>query len=306
MVNFVIMFVCLVAGGFIRRRAKFAVRDAKPLNTIILWLSLPSVVLTQIPVLIRSGGVTSELAVAAVTPWVGFVVTGLLVLLGARVFGWTRGTIGALALTAGLGNTSFVGLPVVEALFGEAGVRIALLIDQLGTFLIVATLGLLVASIYAGRDLSFSTVAKRVLLFPPFLAFLASVAWGFSSLPVEGLAVEALKKIGGTLVPLALLSVGWQLELDLKTFRQYGPRLAFGLGLKLFVWPLMVVAALGSTGLVYQVNAIEAAMAPMITAAIVASDFELESELAQLMVGLGIPLSVLTLWVWATALKFIS
>jgi len=305
MINFVIMFVCLLAGAFIRRCAKLSIRDVRPLNTIIIWFSLPAVIVTQIPLLIRSGGVTSDLSIAVATPWFNFFCSIAFVVALGRMFGWSRGVIGALGLTAGLGNTSFVGLPVVEALFGEPGTRIAILLDQMGSFLILATLGLLVASICAGRELTVATVGKRVLTFPPFVAFVAAVAWGVSGAPVEGFFVEALKRIGTTLLPLALLSVGWQLELNLKTLKQYALPLSCGLVFKLLLWPLIVVAFTGHSTLATQVNAIEAAMPTMITSAVVAADFELESELAQLMVGLGIPLSAFTLWMWATLLKFI-
>ena len=52
-----------------------------------------------------------------------------------------------------------------------------------------------------------------------------------------------------------------------------------------------------------RVLVLEAAMAPMITGAIVATEFDLDSELAQAMVGLGIPLSLLTVPAWWFFLK---
>jgi predicted permease len=131
------------------------------------------------------------------------------------------------------------------------------------------------------------------------------LVWGATSLPIDGVAVEALKRLGSLLVPLALLSVGWQLDIRASVLRRFAMPLMIGLGFKLFLWPLAVVMIWGHEGLANSVNAIEAAMPPMITGAVVATDFELESELAQLMVGIGITLSVITLWMWSSALKFI-
>ncbi len=299
------MFICLIAGALIRRFGGFSVRDVRPLNTLILWLALPAVVLTQVPTLFQSGGVSGELARAIVTPWFNFLCALGVIAIVARLCRWPRAWIGALALTAGLGNTSFVGLPVVESLFGEPGTRIAILIDQLGSFLILATFGLVVASIYSGRELKATAVAKRILFFPPFIACLVAFAIGLSGVSLENTVFDALKRIGSLLVPLALLSVGWQLQLKLSVLRKFAAPLALGLAIKLLVWPLCVIALWGHAGLVAGVNAIEAAMPPMITGAVVAADFELESELAQLMVGLGIPLSVLTLLMWASVLNFI-
>jgi len=58
------------------------------------------------------------------------------------------------------------------------------------------------------------------------------------------------------------------------------------------------VGLLGQTGPVIRVTVFEAAMGSMIGAAIVAMDHDLDPALVTLMVGLGIPLSFLTLPCW--------
>jgi predicted permease len=68
----------------------------------------------------------------------------------ARLGGLSRETTGALIFTAGRANTSFVGLPMIEAFFGRHGIGLGLVIDQLGSYLVLATLGILVASIFSG------------------------------------------------------------------------------------------------------------------------------------------------------------
>jgi predicted permease len=51
---------------------------------------------------------------------------------------------------------------------------------------------------------------------------------------------------------------------------------------------------------VREATVLQNAMAPMVSGAILASEHELDPDLAALMVGLGIPLSFLTapLWLW--------
>ena len=62
---------------------------------------------------------------------------------------------------------------------------------------------------------------------------------------------------------------------------------------------LLFAVVLGAEGDILQVTVFEAAMAPMIGASIVALDHELDPPLLTLMIGIGIPLSFLTLPVWA-------
>ena len=84
---------------------------------------------------------------------------------------------------------------------------------------------------------------------------------------------------------------------------ELGP-LGLGLLYKLVLGPaviaLLYVGMLGGSGTVMQVTLFEAAMAPMITAGIIAVDHDLNPPLVTLMLGIGIPLSFLTLpgWWW--------
>jgi malate permease and related proteins len=111
---------------------------------------------------------------------------------------------------------------------------------------------------------------------------------------------ELLRRLGATLAPIALVSVGYQLQLSL--VRGRGLALTVGLLFKLVIAPalilLLFVRWLSGDGQVLNVTVFEAAVAPMIGASIVAIDHELNPPLVTLMVGLGIQLSFVTLPVW--------
>ncbi|RYZ65595.1 MAG: AEC family transporter [Proteobacteria bacterium] len=302
MSNFVIIAVCLIGGFIVRRLGHFRREDAKPLNTVVLWLSLPALIFTEVPKIFRFATLSHEMLWVAGMPWIQFTLILLLALVLRKAFGFGLKTVGAITLTAGLANTSFVGFPVVEAFYGVEGLRYALLADQLGSFLALATVGLVVASTCAGRSVSATQIVKRVVCFPPFVSFCLAVLWGFSSLPVEGFVIDACRRLGGTVVPLALISVGWQLELSRPALKHYRMPLFLGLAYKLVLFPMFFWMLLrffvAPESLMYRVTVLESAMGPMITAAVVAADFDLEPELAQLMVGIGIPVSLVSLSVW--------
>jgi len=76
-------------------------------------------------------------------------------------------------------------------------------------------------------------------------------------------------------------------------------KLALGPAILYFVYVVM----LGGSGKVMQVTLFEAAMAPMITAGIIAVDHRLNPALVTLMLGIGIPLSFLSLPLWWWLLK---
>ncbi|MBD0275195.1 MAG: AEC family transporter, partial [Acetobacteraceae bacterium] len=178
-------------------------------------------------------------------------------------------------LSGGLANTSFVGLPMIEAFYGKAFLGVGVLADQLGTYMVLSTLGVAVAAFCSpggggAGALRARGVAEKVLRFPPFQALVAGVLLAPAGLPEAVLGV--LDRLAGTLVPLALVSVGFQLRLG-----QVGGslgELSAGLGYKLVVGPALVAAllvgGLGATGRVAEVTIFEAAMGPQIGGAIVA------------------------------------
>jgi hypothetical protein len=55
---------------------------------------------------------------------------------------------------------------------------------------------------------------------------------------------------------------------------------------------------LGLRGLIFQVSLMESAMPPMVMGSVLAVQFDLNPKLSNLMVGIGIPLSAVTLAVW--------
>jgi predicted permease len=212
-----------------------------------------------------------------------------------------RASVGALTLVGGLGNTSFVGLPMIESLHGRDGLALGLLIDQLGSYLALSTIGVLVATWYAaGERPTPRMLVRRVLGFPPFVALVLALA--LRPLPFPPALDALLLRLGDLLAPLALLSVGLQLRFD--ALEQQARLLCLGLGYKLVACPALVVAALWLAGadlsMTTKVSVIEAAMPPMIGAGIVAVQARLDAPLVSTMIGLGIPLGLVTAsgWFW--------
>ncbi len=76
-------------------------------------------------------------------------------------------TTGCLILVAGLGNTSFVGLPMITAYYGAEYVGIGILCDQPGSFLVLSTLGIIVATVHSAGSVSAAQVLKKIITFPP-------------------------------------------------------------------------------------------------------------------------------------------
>ncbi len=296
MSNLALLLLCAILGYALSRARKIPENTPTALSGFIIWVSLPALSLSVLP----SMRFERELLFPMVMPWLVFAGALAVFSLLGRVWGWSRATVGALVLTAGLGNTSFIGFPVIEALHGRDGLAIAVLADQPGSFLILSTAGIAIAQFFAGSRVAPRALLTRIIAFPPFIAMLVSLTI-LRGVVLPASLQSALERLASTLVPLALFSVGARLRFGGK---QIGARLrplAAGVIYKLILAPAAILGlywALGARGLVLRVSVLEAAMAPMITAAVIAAEKGLDPELSDLMLVVGIPFSALTLLAW--------
>jgi len=292
MQNFAIIVAFLLIGIALRHFPDFSDDTGNVLNLFIIYISLPALILLKIPELVFS----KDLLVPALMPWVMLLLSCALVLVLSRLLQWNRSTTGCLLLLVPLGNTSFLGIPMVKAFFGDHAVPYALLYDQLGSFLALATYGSLILALYGageGRP-TIKGVVIKVVSFPPFVALI--IAFVFKTASYPPVATTLFKMLAATLVPLAMIAVGFQFRLQLR--KEALSQLSIGLSIKLIAAPLAALLLsnfFGLDGEVVQVSIFEAGMPPMVSAGALAILADLAPTLSAALVGIGIILSFVTL-----------
>lgn len=303
--HFLLIFICLVLGQLCRRFKRFPPTTAQVLNAFVIYVSFPAVIFVQIPKLIAEVKLSFELLIPVSMAWLLFGLSFLIFSTLGKKLKWSSKQTGAIILTAGLANTSFVGFPLLEALIGIEAIQIGIIVDQLGTFLTCSTFGLVVASIYGRNDesrIDAKRIAKNIIFFPPFIVLSLVSLYSLLGFTISSYLHQVAAKISLTLVPLALFAVGFGLNIKGQVLLLKWKQLGLGLAFKLILAPIFFVllykGVFSSDSQISLITILEAAMAPMITAAVIAFEFDLDSELANLMVGLGIPLSLLTVPIW--------
>lgn len=269
---------------------------AQVLNQVVLYVCLPAAVLTYVPRLHMDA---SLLGVAAM-PWLLAVLTVVLVTLATRLLKFRRDEHAVLLICVALGNTSFIGYPMVSALLGEGALPFAVVYDQFGTFVLLSTYGLYVLAKYGGdAPPTLMQILRRIAAFPPIWALLI----GLTVMPAQPphWLGAALQKLSDALLPLVMLAVGLSIQLRLPR-DEIGP-LAAGLVLKLLVIPalaLPLALVFGMHGPMLQATVLESAMPTMITAGALAMAHGLAPRLSAALIGYGILLCLLTLpaWMW--------
>lgn len=219
--------------------------------------------------------------------WGSIAVSALVVVIVARVYSWSFRVTGALLLVAVLGNTSFLGLGMVEGLLGEDHLAAAIAYDQLGTFLALSLWGAFVTSTFGGSHISWRDLVGRLLRFAPFVALLVSipVRW----LDVPNFVYTGLDGLGRTVAPVAMATVGMRFRLRLSS-RVLTPAL-WGLSIKMLCVPGLVACVVwlteSGTDVMWSTSLLQSAAPPMITAGIVATRAGFDEELVAFVVGVG-------------------
>ena len=165
-------FILLLSGLVLQYLKIFPADTDKSLNLYVIYIALPALILQQVPKLNFSGSILAPF----IMPWLVVIVSGLLVLFLCRAMKWSSETTGALLLMVPLGNTSFLGVPMVERFFGSSGVPYAVLYDQFGSFLALSSYGTLILAMYGkGARQGWGDILVRIITFPPFIALLAAL-----------------------------------------------------------------------------------------------------------------------------------
>lgn len=289
MENIIILITMFIVGIALRKTNKVKDGDNKIINTLLINVFLPAMILFYM----HSVSLNQSIILSSAMPWVLTILgAGFFALVG-KWFKLSRETVGCLILTASAGNTAFLGLPMVQAIIGDSTLPLAISIDQLGSTPCILTLGVFIASIYGNKD-GFNLMAtiKRIATFPPFIATLLAI--GLNGMEYNPHITAVLQKLSACVAPLALLSVGMQLQMD--ELKANIKPLMMGLGYRVLLAPLAVGMVLWMTGQDFDNNTktilIDSMMGTQITALVLAQEYNLNSKLASLMMALSVPLSI--------------
>jgi len=213
---------------------------------------------------------------------------------------WSKSTQGSFLLAMMVGNTGYLGYPVVLALVGPDYFAWAVIYDLLGSALGVYGLGVTLAAHY-GTAKDYSGSIKRsvqALLHNPAM-------WSFGlglllrNLPFPPVAEQGLHLLAWTVVTLSLVLIGMKLS-QLSNLHNLQQALTC-LGIKMLLVPLVVGTGLmffGVTGAPRLVLVLQMAMPPAFATVVFAEAYNLDRDLAVTTLVLGCVGLLLTLPIW--------
>lgn len=251
------VFVVVALGWLCARRGMIDAAGFRGLNSYVFVVAIPALLFSS-GTAGHVGGGPAGVAFFAAAFMVYFAV-----LLGGRALGWSLSRSGPMALDATFGNTVMMGIPLIFAGFGQAGLSILLVIIALHSLLLLTTATVVAELAQNARAKPLALLAASiggVLRNPIVVSVVAAQIWTLLALPVPDVLRRCLDLVGAAGPPTALFCLGASL---------LGFNLASGwkqmtatVALKLLVLPLLVFAICRMMGL----SGLETAVATMIAA----------------------------------------
>lgn len=270
------IFLLLIAGYIVKKAGVLKSEDVGVINSIVINLTMPAFIF----IYIHDSHLTRSMVKI---PFLAFgleMVVVVFAYLLARSLKLDRRTTGALMLVSAFGNTGFLGYPVAHAAFNgsKTAMTTAVLFDEFAMALALNTIGVAIASTFAGNDFRWS----RVLQFfktPLFLATIIALILRPYNVPM--LIMDALDFLAKGTVPLAMLSIG--LSLKASAIKKYPAALGAALLLKMAMLPALMyfmLPLIGVSGLIAKVAILQSAMPAAVFTGVVAGKYKANNEFA--------------------------
>ncbi|MBP3371752.1 MAG: AEC family transporter [Clostridia bacterium] len=282
-INTVLVFFIMIAAGFFLARANVLDEHASgKITKIVLWICVPSVMLVNVfeyfdPEMLKSAGA------ALLVPFFTVLCGWFLGRLVARLLRLPKNKWGVFAMIFTFSNTVFVGLPVNQALFGDAA-SVPALFYFLGNTVVFWTLGAWGVRMDAGIDAPFfSWKSLKAILSPSLVTLIISMIWLFSGIPVPTFLMQAAKKLGSPGTPLAMMIAGGVIYRGIKrgTWKRW--EVIFSMMGKALILPLLALGfgkLFGLESFLSHIFISQAAMPTMSQSTIVAQNYGADDELA--------------------------
>jgi malate permease and related proteins len=270
------------------------------LTTVVYYLFLPAMVLD---VLWKAdiGWQSLQFSVLGISCIVFGIACSWLV---GTLFKFEHKRLGAMILAAAFPNVTYLGLPVLEQVFGSWARSVVIQIDLFAAAPMVLTVGIMLARHY-GEDTD--EQVKSPLSFlnaPPFWAAAVAIALNLSGVVAPLWLEGVLQKLSVAVVPLMLFSLGLALSWSALKWQNISYMLPVVL-IKMLMMPLFAIWLAGYLTLASNFQAaavLDMAMPSMVLGVVFCDRYRLDSSLYAMMVTVTTVLSLITLPFWYSIL----
>jgi predicted permease len=268
----ILPIVAIAAAGFVLGRLRDV--DVGPLNAVTVYVLAPALVFHSLATTALSGETLLGIALGVV------LFTAVMTVLAegvGRSLGESEPLLGAFVLVSVFANAGNYGIPISEFAFGSTG-RSTAVVYLVVQSVAMYTLGVYISARGGGSD--WREGVRAVFTIPLVYAVVAALAARTLGVlpPADSAAMETLKLVGDSAIPVMLLILG--IELAGTDYGAAAVRVSPAVALKMLVAPVVAVGVVVLVGslvdldrTVARVFVLECAMPAAVTPLILTGEF---------------------------------
>ena len=297
--------LCLAGGIALQRRLRDPRRASHILFLIVIWIAAPLVVIYAYTTVVIQVQLLAAFAAAIAASWL----TLLIGMVWGRLAGRQRRECAIMAFATGMGNTGSVGFPLATIVFGGPGLALAVIYAEFQFLIPVEAVVLGLGRHYAGPSSrgaaapGLRRLIRSWLLNPPVVAGVVAVALRLLGVDISDLVAPFGPAMGVAIGLLGFVQLGLATPLTpLAHDRAELWRALVTLVLRCGLAPLILFAMGWLAGVhIPGVFLLLAAMPVAFNTMVVAAVFDLDAELARLLIAVSTPLVIAGVLVWQMA-----
>jgi malate permease and related proteins len=285
--NNILPIILLSAAGFVL--GKLLHIDARSLGRVVFYVFSPVLIFD---LLIQNQLKLSEATIVIAFALCFIMMMGILTWLLGLLLKLERTALVSILITTMFANTGNYGLPLVSFAFGEQALSYAG-VYFVTTTLLFYTLGVFLASL---GHMNFKEAIVGLFRIPTMYAVVLAILINAWQIEIPVPVSRAVELAAGGTIPLMLILLGVQLTSLELSGDQRAMRLSVSLRMILAPLAALLFAALfGLQGFTRQAGVTQASMPSMVSATVLATEYNLDAKLVTAVVFISTLLSPLTL-----------
>ena len=285
--NNILPIILLSGAGF--ALGKLLHIDPRSLGRVVFYVFSPVLIFH---ILVQNQLKLTEAAIVIAFALGFILMIGVLTFFLGYLFKLDRPALVSILITTMFANTGNYGLPLVSFAFGEQALSFAS-IYFITTTLLFYTLGVFLASL---GHMSFREAVLGMFRIPTMYAVIIAILINIWHLEIPVPVARAVELAADGTIPLMLVLLGVQLtHVELSGNRR---AMQISVGLRLIIAPLaalLFAALFGLQGFPRQASVTQASMPSMVSATVLATEYNLDSKLVTAVVFISTLLSPFTL-----------
>ena len=234
------LLLIIVVGIFLRRKSWFGMQGGNAFSKFALNVAIP---VNLINTMVNSFDGKDELlkVISQIfIPTAMIVFSMVFALIIGRVFKVKESRRGAFAVCSSFANAIFIGLPVVQGIFGEAATPYAM-VCYIPNIVLFWTIGYYLMMRDSGQGGKIELKNLKKLFSPPLVGFLVGALMVLLNLKIPELLKGPCTQLSRMATPLAMVYIGCVIgSTDLKKVKAAGKDLILAILIRLVAAPMFV------------------------------------------------------------------